>query len=134
MRHALRYEGGFERNYSQLRAGATEFQSDEGASQPVPAWPEHATGLRFGFMEQPGKRFVAVRVGMGDQEVVLQHPVIIDQMRHLGGKRFGAEPITVDDRSASDLFGEVLSANPEQRNELTALRDRVREMLDSERK
>ncbi len=29
MRHALRYEGGFERNFSQLRSGATEYQSDE---------------------------------------------------------------------------------------------------------
>ena len=129
MRHAIRYEGGFERNFSALQPGAREYVGDDGTRQPIPAWPADAAGLRFGFMEQHGKRFVAVRVQYGDDEIVLRNPVPIDRDRHLGGKRFSPEPLALGDRPASALFGDVLDANPEQQEELTAMRERVRDVL-----
>jgi hypothetical protein len=129
MRHVIRFEGGFERNFAALRPGATDFEGDDGSRHPIGAWPADADGLHFSFMEQAGKRFVAVRVCYGDDEVILQHPVRLDPARHLGGKRFSAEPIALGDGPASALLGDALDANPEQRAALTTLRDHVRHAL-----
>ena len=133
MQHVLRFEGGFERNFATLRPGADDYESDDGVRQPVVPWPASADGLRFGFMEMRGKRFVAVRVGNGEHEVVLQHPVRLDPARHLGGRRFSAKPIPLSDDPAGALFGDILDLNAEQRPALTALRDWVRRELALER-
>lgn len=129
MQHVIRFEGGLERNFAALREGDREYEADDGNRQQVMPWPSEADGLRFGFMEQHGKRFLAVRVQYGDQEVVLQHPVRLDPARHLGGRRFSAKPIPLGDEAAGALLGDILDLNPEQRVELTVLRDRVRSAL-----
>ena len=126
MRHVIRFEGGFERNFPTLRSGADDYEGEDGRRRPLGAWPAEADGLRFGFMEQPGKRFVAVRVRYGDREVVLQHPVRLEPERHLGGRRFSGEPIALGDTPAGALLGDIVDANPEQRAELSTLRDEVR--------
>jgi hypothetical protein len=97
----MRFEGGFERNFAALREGGGEYEADDGSRQQVVPWPAEADGLRFGFMEQHGKRFLAVRVQYGDQEVVLQHPVRLDPTRHLGGRRFSAKPIPLTRKYSS---------------------------------
>lgn len=129
MKHVIRYEGGFERNFPKLHAGTDAYEGDDGRQTPIEAWPVEADGVRFGYMEQHGKRFVAVRVLYGGQEVILQHPVPLDRDRHLGGKRFSPDPIMLGDAAASALLGDILDANAEQREELTALRDNVRRTL-----
>jgi hypothetical protein len=129
MRHVLRFEGSFERNYPTLRPGADSYLADDGTRQSALEWPAEADGLRFGFMEKEGKRFVAVRVGNAEQEVVLEHPVRLDPARHLGGRRFSAQPIPLGDEPAGALLGDILDANLAQRPELTALRDWVRREL-----
>jgi hypothetical protein len=82
-------------------------------------------------MEQPGKRFVAVRVQYGKQDVVLRHPVRLDPERHLGGKRFSAQPVTIDDGPAGQLFGDILESNREQERELRAMRASVRKAIET---
>lgn len=129
MRHAIRFEGGFERNFPTLRADSDSYEGDDGSRHPMVPWPRKADGLRFGFMEQPGKRFVAVRVGFGDEEVVLRQPLRLDPERHLGGRRFSAEPIELGEAPAGTLLGDILDANPDQREALSGLRDRVREAM-----
>jgi hypothetical protein len=129
MRHVIRFEGGFERNFPTLGAGSSDYEGDDGTRHPIQGWPATADGLRFGFMEQQGKRFVAVRVRYGDDEVILRNPVRLDPDRHLGGKRFGPKPITLGDVPAGALLGDILDANPEQRAELDALREQVRHAL-----
>lgn len=131
MQHVLRYEGSFERNFAGLRAGASEYEGDDGEPQPVVPWPAEADGVLFGFMEQRGKRFLAVRVRFGDDEIVLHHPVRLDSARHLGGRRFSARPIPLSEATAGALFGDIVDLNPELRAELTALRDRVRHSIAS---
>src|SRR5215469_6121931 len=126
MQHAIRYEGGFERNFSDLRAGAADFEGDDGERHAMAPWSPKADGLRFGFMERHGKKFVAVRVQYGKADVVLKHDVPIDAMRHLGGQRLAGEPVRLNDDAASALLGDVIDANPELRGELVALRDQVR--------
>jgi hypothetical protein len=129
MRHVLRFEGSFEKNFPTLRPGTDGYLADDGTRQSALEWPADADGLRFGFMEKQGKKFVAVRVGNGEQEVVLEHPVRLDPARHLGGRRFSATPIPLGDEPASALLGDILDANVDQRPELTALRDWVRRSL-----
>ena len=129
MQHVMRFEGGFERNFGALRAGAAEYEGEDGARHHAVPWPADADGVCFGFMEQRGKRFLAVRVQYGGDEVVLRHPVRLDPVRHLGGRRFSARPIPLGDEPAGVLLADIIDLNPEQRPELTALRDRVRRAL-----
>ena len=129
MRHAIRYEGGFERNFADLRPGATDFEGDDGERHTMAPWPSGADGLRFGFMERHGKRFVAVRVQFRTADVVLGHDVPLDSVRHLGGHRLSGEPVRLDNDPASALLGDIIDANPAQRAELSALRDQVRSSM-----
>jgi hypothetical protein len=129
MRHVIRFEGGFERNFAARRAGVHEYEGDDGLRLHAAPWPTEADGVCFGFMEQRGKRFLAVRLQYGDEEIVLRHPVRLDPARHLGGRRFSARPIPLGDEPAGALFADIIDLNPEQRPELTALRERVRRAL-----
>jgi hypothetical protein len=126
MQHAIRFEGAFERNFATLRAGAVDYEGDDGLRYPVAPWPTEADGVRFGFMEQRGKRFLAVRLEYDGEEIRLRHPVRLDPTRHLGGRRFSARPIPLGDDSAGALFADIVDLNPEQRTELIALRERIR--------
>ena len=130
MQHTIRYEGGYERNYGTLRSHGSEYEGEDGDRHSVIPWPKSSDGVRFSFMEQPGKRFVAVRVQYGDQDVVLRHPVRLDPERHLGGKRFSGKPVTIDDGPAGQLFGDILQSNREQEKELRAIRANVRKAID----
>jgi hypothetical protein len=130
MQHVIRYEGGYERNFGTLRSHGSQYEGDDGGRHEATPWPEAADGVCFSFMEQPGKRFVAVRVQYGDENVVLRHPVRLDPERHLGGKRFSAQPVTIDDGPAGALFGDILESNREQEKELRAIRARVRKAID----
>jgi hypothetical protein len=129
MRHAIRYEGGFELNHATLQPGVSTFQNDEGSEQSAAAWPGDIDGLRFGFMERRGKRFLAVRAQYRDSDVVLSNAVPLDAARHLNGRRVTAEPITLADGSAGALLGDMIDANPDQRTTLVAMREQIREAL-----
>ena len=130
MRHVIRYEGGFERNFGTMRSDVGQYEGSDGVRHVSAPWPA-ADGVRFSFMEKPGKRFVAVRVQYEGDDVVLRRPVPLDPERHLGGKRFSAKPVMIDDGPAGALFGDILESNREQRAELRAMRDRVRRALAS---
>ena len=123
MRHCLMYQGGFERNFPSLKAGAKTFQGTDGGDHPIPAPPPEVDGVCFGYMEKAGKKFAAVRVQRGSDDVVLKNEVLIDQGRHMGfGQRFSPEPTIVDDEAAAALFGDIMAKNPDQRNELAKIR------------
>ncbi|AHG89805.1 hypothetical protein J421_2268 [Gemmatirosa kalamazoonensis] len=126
MAHALMYHGGFDRNHPLLKPGASTFQGSDGSERVLPPWPAEARGARIGYMERSGKKFVAVRVLDDQADVVLAHPVLIDETRHLGyGKRFGAEPTIIQDETARVLLEDLIERNPEQRAELIAIRHRA---------
>jgi hypothetical protein len=131
MQHVIRYEGGYDRNFGTLRSRGSEYEGEDGDRHVAQPWPKAAEGVRFSFMEQPGKRFVAVRVQFDGEDVVLKNPVRLDPERHLGGKRFSAQPVTLDDGPAGALFGDILESNRDQTKELKAIRTRVRRALDS---
>jgi hypothetical protein len=123
MRHCLMYQGGFERNFAKLTPGATTFEGTDGTQHPVPAVPTNVDGVCVGYMEKAGKKFAAVRVHRGKDDVVLKHELLLDPARHLGfGKRFSPEPVILDDEMMATLLGDLMAKNPEQRNELARLR------------
>jgi len=125
MAHALMYHGGFDLNHAALQPGARTFKGSDGSERVLPPWPREAGGARIGYMEAGGKKFVAVRVLDDAADVVLQHPVLLDQTRHMGyGKRFGAEPTIIESEVARVLLEDLIEANPGQRAELIALRHR----------
>jgi 3',5'-cyclic AMP phosphodiesterase CpdA len=124
MRHCLTYHGSFERNRPSLKPGATTFTGTDGASHPLPDVPEGVDGVRVGYMEKPGKKFVAVRVQHGSNDIVLENDTLLDPPTHMGyGKRFGPEPTIVDDDEImARLLADVMAKNPGQRNELARVR------------
>ena len=123
MRHCLMYQGGFERNFAKLKPGATTLEGTDGTAHPVSAVPPGVDGVCVGYMEKAGKKFAAVHVQRGKDDVVLEHELLLDPARHLGfGKRFSPEPIILDDEMMATLLGDVLAKNPEQRNELSRIR------------
>jgi len=128
MNHAYMYHGGFERNFHTLRAGATTYQTRTGAAAPIPEWPAGVDGLRVAYMERRGKKFYAVRVQFDGHDIVLKNPVLLDPMRHLGNKRFAAEPTTITDEVAETLLDDLIEKNPEQQKDLALLINRVNQV------
>jgi hypothetical protein len=118
------YQGSYERNFENFKPGATHFEGADGESNPIPAWPGSADGVRIGYMEKAGKKFFIVRVQYGDADVVLRNPLVIDLARYFGyGKRLGPEPTLIeDDALIVTLLEDVLRKNPEQSNELLPVR------------
>jgi hypothetical protein len=126
MHHAYMYHGGFESNYPLIRPGAKTMRGSDGADHALPDWPTEADGVRVGYMEKPGKHFVAVRVLYNRTDLVLKNEVLIDPMVHLGaGKRFSAEPTVVSDGPIRALLEDAIRKNPERRPELEAIRNQV---------
>jgi len=123
MRHALIYHGGFERNFPNLKPGATTFVGTDGAEHPLPQVPADVDGVRVWYMEKAGKKFAAVRAQQGKNDVVLAHEVLIDPARHMGyGNRFAPEATVVESEVMGTLLGDIMAKNPDQRNELAKIR------------
>jgi len=126
MSHALMYHGSFESNFSSMKSGAKSFIGSDGSEHAIPDWPDEADGLRIGYMEKAGKRFVAVRVMDDKADVMLGNELLLDAPSHLGyGKRFGHEPTIIADDSAKQLLNDIIEKNPDQRAELKAIRERM---------
>lgn len=119
------YQGSYEANFP-VSPGSQTFKGSDGADHQIPEWPAEADGMRVGYQERPGKRFVAVRVEFDGRDIPLRNAVDIDAQRHMGmGKRFGPEPTVIGDETARFLIEDIIASNPEQQ-ELWAIRDRVR--------
>ena len=118
----MTYHGG-ERNFPALKVGASTFEGTDGTAHDRPATPDDVDGVRVDYMEKAGKKFAAVRVQRGADDVVLEHEVLIDPPTHMGyGKRFGHEPTLVDDEAMATLLADIIAKNPGQRNELSRVR------------
>lgn len=126
MPHALMYHGGFETNFPRLKAGATTFVGSDGSERQLPPWPIEVDGLRVGYMEKAGKRFVAVRVMDAEDDIVLEHELLLDPPSHMGyGKRFSPEPTIIADDVAKRLLDDIIAKNPAQEVDLLAMRSRM---------
>lgn len=125
MRHGLMYQGSFENNYSDLRPGVKTYRSTDGVERTLHEWPSDIDGLRVGYMERAGKRFVAVRLQYGQHDIVLGNPLVLDPMRHTGGKRFSPEPTLIDDEVTSTLLDDVLRQNQDQSSDIALLINKV---------
>jgi hypothetical protein len=123
MRHGLIYHGGFENNFSNLKPGATTFVGTDGAEHALQPVPPEIRGVCVWYMEKAGKKFVAVRVQQGDDDVVLQNEVLLDPARHMGyGNRFAPEPTQVESELMATLMADIMAKNTDQRNELAKIR------------
>lgn len=133
MRHGYMFQGGFERNYPALRPGTTTYRTSDGRVHDFPEWPPEVNGVRFGYMEKRGKKFYVVRVQYDEHDVVLGRPAIIDQMRHMGGRRFTVAPTIVTDDLASALLDDIIELNPEQSGDLALLLNKVNQVRRASR-
>ena len=123
MRHCLLYAGGFEKNFPNLKPGATTFEGTDGQQHPLPSAPPDFDGVRVSYMEKPGKKFCAVRVQSGKNDIVLKHEVLLDPPTHMGhGKRFGHEPTVVESEVMAVLLADIMEKNPEQKMQIANAR------------
>ena len=123
MRHGLIYHGGFESNFHNLKPGATTFIGTDGAEHALQPVPPEIRGVRVWYMEKAGKKFVAVRVQQGDDDVVLKNEVLLDPARHMGyGNRFAPEATQVESELMATLMADIMAKNTDQRNELAKIR------------
>jgi hypothetical protein len=128
MRHAYMYNGAFEKNYPALRPGNTSYVSSVGDERPLPDWPEKIDGIRVAYMEKSGKKFYAVRVQYDEHDIVLENPVYVDPLKHMGNRRFSAEPTVVTDDEASVLLDDIIRDNPEKQPELAMMINRINQI------
>jgi hypothetical protein len=128
MRHALMYVGGFERNFPKLTTATNSFEGSDGKSYPYAPWPSSADGLRISYMEKAGKKFVAVRVGDGTSDVVLQNEMVMVPGEHFGfGTRLSGEPTLVEDNIAMlKMLEDIIKKNMAVGHELMAIRTRFK--------
>ncbi len=123
MRHCLLYHGSFERNYPNLKPGSTTFEGTDGAQHPLPSVPPEVDGVRVGYMEKAGKKFSAVRVQAGKNDIVLENDLLLDPPSHMGhGKRFGPEPTVIDDEAMANLLADIMAKNPNQKMQIANAR------------
>lgn len=125
MRHGYMYNGAFELNFAGLRPGTTNYKTTEGEERPLPPWPDKVDGVRVGYMEKTGKKFYAVRIQYGADDIVLENPVALDPLRHMNNRRFSPQPIQVTDDEASALIDDIIRDNPEKQPELALLINRI---------
>ncbi|HVX41429.1 MAG TPA: hypothetical protein VHB25_17825 [Gemmatimonadaceae bacterium] len=128
MRHAYLYSGAYELNYPNLRPGTTTYTTTEGDERPLPEWPADVDGVRVSYMEKTGKKFFAVRLQHEGHDIVLENPVAIDPLRHMGNRRFAAEPVMVTDDEASALLDDVIRENPEKQREVALMINRINQV------
>ena len=128
MRHALMYVGGFERNFSTLTPTTGAFEGSDGQSHPYAPWPSSVDGLRVAYMEKAGKKFVAVRVADGLNDVVLENEVVLVPGDHFGfGVRLSAEPTLVtDDAAMLKLLEDITKKNVAVSEPLLLMRARLK--------
>ena len=125
MRHGYMYNGAFELNFADLHPGTATYKSTDGEERPLPSWPDTVDGIRIAYMEKTGKKFFAVRVQHDSHDIVLEHPVYIDPMRHMNNRRFTAQPTLVSDDEASTLLDDIIRANPDKQTELALMINRI---------
>ena len=128
MHHALRYAGGFERNFGKLTPGTTTFEGSDGMSHDYPAWPRIVDGLRISYMEKAGKKFCAVRVQDDQSDVVLQNELVLVPGEHFGfGTHLSGEPTIInDDDVALKLLEDIIKKNRDNSEELLLVRTRLK--------
>jgi len=128
MLHALMYIGGFERNFSTLTPSTNAFDGTDGKSHPYTPWPSGIDGLRVGYMEKAGKKFVAVRVADDLSDVVLANELVLIPGQHFGyGSRLGPEATLVDDDVAIlKLLEDIIKKNADKSDELLQIRARFK--------
>jgi hypothetical protein len=120
-------QGGFEANIRLLAPGRQTAVVD-GAERPVPPWPSDVNGIRFGALERRG-RWLITRVEFADQDVILHHPVLLDTIRHLGGRRRpGATVVLLTDDLAERLLDDILEANVAQTRAVALVVNRVNQV------
>jgi hypothetical protein len=128
MLHALMYIGGFERNFPALTPSTNEFDGTDGKSHPYTPWPAGVDGLRIGYMEKAGKKFVAVRVADDSSDVVLANELVMVPGQHFGyGARLGPDATLVDDDAAIlKLLEDIIKKNVDKSDELLQMRARFK--------
>jgi hypothetical protein len=123
MRHGLIYHGGFERNFPSLKPGAKTFVGTDGSEHPLPAIPTDIDGVTVWYMEKAGKKFAAVRIQAGKNDIVLENDLLLDPPSHMGhGKRFGPEPTIIGDEAMANLLADIMGKNPKQKMQIANAR------------
>ena len=127
MHHGVMTQGSFEANIRLLAPGRQTYV-EGGEERPLLPWPPEVDGIRFGALERRG-RWLITRVEFADQDVILHHPVPVDTLRHLGGRRRpGATCVLLTDDLAERVLDDVLAVNVGQSHAIALVVNRVNQV------
>ena len=125
MKHSIGYLGHFERDFTNLCPGKSEYVREDGSLGKIDERPENVDGVFFGYLECKGREFVAVRARYGELDVFLKKPVPLIPTRHTDGKGFGPKPARFGDESAARLLADMIDANPSEAPQLKKIVERT---------
>ena len=128
------YIGGFERNFPNLTSSTASFTGTDGKDHQYGAWPSSADGVRIGYMEKHGKKFVAVRVADDTSDVIVKNEMVMVPGEHFGfGTRLSGEPTLVeDDNAILKLVEDIAKKNADHKDvsdQLLSIRARFKAKL-----
>jgi len=121
MRHAIEYQGSYEKNIERIRNGARTYLRRDGSEGEF-GGPSGVDGVRFGLLQKAaGAGFLIARVQFGTLDIPLKRPI---KSAGIGprGKRL-TKP------GALALLKQAKRANPDRRSDL----DRVMASVESAR-
>ena len=120
MLHTILYQGWFDQSFERFKAGNLDYaRKKDGRWAVVDKPSDKVDGIILGYM-QDAEGFVAVRAG----NVILVEPVRLVPERHTDGKRFLKAPL-FGDVAAQALLKDMMDKNPNQKDRLQALYNRV---------
>jgi hypothetical protein len=122
------YVGGYERNFPALTSTTTSFEGSDGTPRAYAPWPEDIDGLRVCFMEKTGKKFLAVRIADGEDDVVLPNAMVLVPGEHFGfGVHLSGTPVVFeDDHAALTLLEDAAKKNVHHADGLLRIRARFK--------
>jgi len=127
MEHTIIYMGNMARSFATLSETTSTYLDAGGIKKRIDEPSPKADGLIFAYMERRPKLFFAVRVydPVAKETVVLREPVLLVTERHTDGKGFSPTPSRFGDDSALHLLVDMIVSNPEYRDLLGAMVQRL---------
>jgi hypothetical protein len=116
--HTLVYLGWFDYSFHRLPEDPVHYYTKGRGRQdpqPVEESSEDIDGIKFGYMEKPGKWFLIVTV----DDLILRAPFLLVSDRH-GVKGPGPSECKLGDGVACNILVDAIVSNPEYRDVLGA--------------
>lgn len=122
MRHAIQYQGPYNKNIDRVRNGAHTYLRKDGSEANFRG-AKNADGVRFGLPEKHGDEgFVVARIEFGSADILLDRPIELDGI--------GPNGKLLSKTGALSLLQRATIANPARSTDISRVISSVEVALD----